>query len=142
MNKKSNSNNNLTLLDTFKQASKDLLFMSESDYPFETFFWQAEDKQTNINANLILQKTEHPPNTPVQFIDIDSFFTIATTEQDWHNSEDKETIKKYQNLVKVIKDNLTDITIARLGKIEIDVYIIGKTANSDFAGLLTKVIET
>lgn len=141
VNQTNNPNNHLTLLDTFKQASKDLLFMSESEYPFETFFWQAEDKK-NINAELILQKTGHPPNTPVKFINIDSFFAIATTEQDWHSSEDKETIKKYQNLVKVIKDNLTDITVARLGEIEIDVYIIGKTANGEFAGLSTKVIET
>jgi Nuclease A inhibitor-like protein len=141
-NETNNSNNEL-ILNALKEASKDLLFMSESEHPFEEFIWQAEDKeQKEITAELILQKTNHSPNTPLQFTDIDSFFAIATTEQDWHSSEDKETVKKYQNLVKIIKNNLTDVKVARTGEVEIDVYIIGKTPNQDFAGLSTKVIET
>ncbi len=115
--------------------------MSESEYPFEVFFWQSEDNKKDIKPELILQKTAHQ-DTPVEFIDIDSFFAIATTEQDWHSSEDRETAKKYQNLVKVIKENLSDLKVARVGEIEIDVYIIGKTPSSDFAGLSTKAIET
>jgi spermidine/putrescine-binding protein len=115
--------------------------MSESEYPFEVFFWEAEDKQ-DIKSELILQKTGHSPDTPIELIDIDSFFAIATAEQNWHSSEDKETVKKYRNLVKIIKDNLTDLKVARIGEIEIDVYIIGKTSSNDFAGLSTKVIET
>ncbi len=137
-----NSNNNL-IVDTLEQASRDLLFMSESEYPFEAFFWQAENQdKKDITTELISQKTAHPPNIPIQFTDVDSFFAIATTEQDWHNSEDRDTVSKYQNLVKVIKENLIDIKVARLGDIEIDVYIIGKTSDFNFAGLSTKVIET
>lgn len=133
--------NHSNLLDTLKQASKDLLFMSESEYPFEVFFWETEDKK-DIKSELILQKTGHSPDTPVELIDIDSFFAVTTTEQNWHSSEDRETVRKYQNLAKIIKDNLADLKVARIGEIEIDVYIIGKTPSSDFAGLSTKVIET
>lgn len=115
--------------------------MSESEYPFEVFLWENEDKE-DITPELILKKTGRSLNTPVEWVDLDSFFEIATTEQNWHSSKEKETVKKYQNLVKILKDNLTEIQVVRLGTIAIDVYIVGKTPSSDLAGLTTKVVET
>ncbi|BAZ16950.1 nuclease inhibitor homolog [Calothrix sp. NIES-4071] len=132
---------NQQLLDKLKQASDGLLFMSESEYPFEVFVWQSPEKQHG-SRELVLSKLNMPPDTKVEFVDLDSFFEVATTEEDWHSVEDKEIVKRYQNLVKVIKENLSDIKVARLGDIDIDVYIVGKTPLNDFAGLATKVIET
>jgi Nuclease A inhibitor-like protein len=132
---------NFSLIDILKQASDGLLFMSESEYPFEVFVWQSENQQ-DINSEFILKKTEHSLNTPIAFVNLESFFELATTEQDWHGIEEKETVKKFQFLVKTLKENLTDIKVARLGTIEIDVYIVGKTPDNKFAGLVTKAIET
>lgn len=131
----------LSLVDILKQASDGLLFMSESEYPFEFFLWESENQQ-DIKPEFILKKTGHSLDTPVAFVNLESFFQIATTEQDWHGIEEKETVRKFQTLVKTLKDNLTDIKVARLGTIEIDVYIVGKTPDNKFAGLVTKVIET
>lgn len=114
--------------------------MSESEYPFEVFLW-TEDKE-DITPEIILKKTGRSLDTPVEFVDLDSFFEIAASEQSWHSLEEKETVKRYQNLVKTLKDNLTDIKVVRLGTIAIDVYIVGKTPSSDLAGLTTKVVET
>lgn len=129
------------MLDILKQASNGLLFISESDYPFETFLWKTE-KQEKITPELIIQKAQHSLDTLVEFQDIDSLFEVATTEQSWHSPEEKETVKRYQNLSKVLKNNLTDIKVARLGRIKIDVYIFGKTVSGDLAGLATKIVET
>lgn len=129
------------MVEILKQASEGLLFMSESEYPFEVFFWKSEDKE-DITPEIILKKTGHSLNTPVEFVDIDSFFEVATTEQNWHSSKEKETVNRYQNLVKTLKDNLTEIQVVHLGTIAIDVYIVGKTPSSDLAGLTTKVVET
>lgn len=129
------------LLDKLKLASDGLLFMSESEYPFEVFLWHSKEKQL-LNAEFVLSKLNKPSDTKVEFVDLDSFFEVATTEEDWHSPEDKEIVKKYQNLVKIIKESLSDIKVARLGEIEIDVYIVGKAPSGDLAGLCTKVIET
>lgn len=115
--------------------------MSESEYPLEVFFWKSEENE-NISPEVILRKTGHSSNTPINFVDLDTFFEIATTEQNWHNSEEKAAVKRYQKLVKTIKDNLTDVKVARLGTITIDVYIVGRTTSGDLAGLATKVVET
>lgn len=135
------ASSNDELLDKLKLASDGLLFMSESEYPFEVFLWQSKEKQ-QVNPEFILSKLNKPSDTKVEFVDLDSFFDVATTEEDWHSKEDKEIVKKYQNLVKVIKENLGDIKVARLGDIEIDVYIIGQVPSGDLAGVCTKVIET
>ncbi|PAX51346.1 nuclease A inhibitor family protein [Brunnivagina elsteri] len=138
----SSQNPNQILLEKLKQASSNLLFPSESEYPFDVFLWKFIADKPEINRELILKQLEKPSDTQIEIVEIDPFFEIATTEQDWHGEEEKETVKKYQSLVKVIKENLTEIKVARIGKIEIDIYILGKTASNDIAGLSTKVIET
>jgi aspartyl aminopeptidase len=138
-NKNGALSENDQLLEKLKLASDGLLFMSESEYPFEIFSHQ--EKQL-LDAKSVLVLLDKPSDTKVEFTDLDSFFEVATTEEDWHSPEDKEIVKKYQNLVKVIKENLEDIKVVRFGDIDIDIYIIGKTPSGELAGLSTKVIET
>ena len=135
------ASSNDELLNKLKLATDGLLFMSESEYPFEVFFWQSKEKQ-QVDTEFVLSKLNKPSDTKVEFVDLDSFFEVATTEEEWHSKEDKEIVKKYQNLVKIIKENLSDIKVAKLGDIEIDVYIVGQVASGDLAGLSTKIIET
>jgi hypothetical protein len=132
---------NSQLREQLQQACDGLLFISEPDYPFEVFFWEASGSLVIIPER-ILQKTGHSVDTPIEVVDIDSFFAVATTEQEWHNQEERETLKKFHNLVETLKSYLTDIKVYRLGERSIDVYIVGKTSTGDLAGLSTKVVET
>ena len=74
-------------------------------------------------------------------MEIDDFFRNSVTAEDWHEDEEKATVKKFQNLVNVLKTNLTDLQVYRIGSKEIDVYIFGTTPDG-IAGISTKVIET
>ena len=132
---------NSKLRDQLQEASDGLVFISESDYPFEVFLWEASDSLV-ITPETFLKKTEHPVDTPVEVVDINSFFAVATTEQEWHNPEEREMVKKFQTLVETLKHNLSEIKVYRLGERSIDVYIIGKTSIGDYGGLSTKVVET
>ncbi|GAA6616162.1 nuclease A inhibitor family protein [Scytonema sp. NUACC26] len=129
------------LINVLKQASEGLLYMSESEYPFEVFLWD-DSKQKDITPECVLQKVGLPVDTLVEVVELDSFFEVAIAEQDWHNSEEKITVKKYQHLVQVLKKYLFDLQVMRFGKINIDVYIVGKTSDEYLAGLSTKVVET
>ncbi|RCJ36904.1 nuclease [Nostoc minutum NIES-26] len=124
-----------------KQASDGLLFMSESDYPFEVFFWSAQAKETLTDQKL-LQLTGHSQDVLVETVDLDYLFRNSAQEKDWHDRQQKETVKKFQSLVETLKANLSDIQVYRVGTINIDVYIVGKTPSGDLAGLSTKVVET
>lgn len=66
-----------SIADQFQQASKGLLFLSESDAPFEVIHWPA---QGELTPPKLLQLTGHPPDAPVELRTVDEFFAIATAE--------------------------------------------------------------
>ncbi len=131
---------NSEILEQLKQASSGLLFMSESDYPIEVFLW--EGVTPPVTPEIVLQQTSHGQDTPHEVVDIDSFFSRATTPQDWYEDEEKAVVAKFQKLLEVIKSNLKNPQVYRLGRIEIDVYIIGETQRGNLAGISTQVVET
>jgi hypothetical protein len=73
---------------------------------------------------------------------VDEFFARAIQEEDWHDEEERETVKRFQNLVSVLKQNLSHLQVFRVGNINIDAYIVGVTPSGDWTGLSTKLVET
>lgn len=127
------------IVDKLKAAADGLLMMSESEYPLEAFLWETKAPAT---PEKVLQQTNHSPDTPVKVVGVDDFFSVATTPEDWHGEEEKETVAKFQALVQTIKANLNNPQVYRVGEIEIDAYIVGETPEGNLAGIATKVIET
>lgn len=123
------------------QLSQDLLWTSESDYPFVAFFWELEDK-IELDIPTLLKITQNPLDTQVKTLEFESFFTRAVTPEDWHEEEEEENVKRYQNLVATLPEYLTDLQVYKVGEITIDVYILGRTYAGDLAGLSTVSIET
>jgi hypothetical protein len=101
------------LVSLLTEAVNGLLYMSESDYPFSVFLWHLPEPLT-IQAVL----TE-PLINPAQ----------ATAE-------------RYQHLKSLLTKHLENLQVFRLGKVEVNIYIVGKTASSSQVGLSTKSIET
>ena len=90
----------------------------------------------------MLQLTNHPPDAPVEVVTVDDFFAIAPQEEDWHDEEERETVKLFQNLVSVLKQNLSQLHVFRVGNTNIDACIVGVTPSGELAGLSTKLVET
>ncbi|MHC5596902.1 MAG: nuclease A inhibitor family protein [Nostoc sp.] len=128
------------ITEKLKQSSADLLMMSESDYPFEVFLWTAQ--ANGLTTQKLLQLTDHPHNSAIEEVTLDYFFRNCAYEQEWHDEQQKQNVKKFQTLVQILEDNLNEIKVYRIGTIDIDVYIVGKTSSGDLAGLSTKVVET
>jgi hypothetical protein len=122
-----------------KQASKGLLFLSETDAPFEVIHWQTQGELTPMK---VLQLTNHPPDAPLEMRTVDEFFAIVTAEEDWHDQEERETVQRFQNLVSVLKQNLSQLQVYRVGNTNIDAYIVGVADGGEWAGLSTKLVET
>ncbi|WP_218081046.1 nuclease A inhibitor family protein [Anthocerotibacter panamensis] len=121
-----------------EQASAGLLWMSESEYPFEVFVWDTEE----LTPAQLLARTDHPEGTALQITDLDTFFAEATRAQDWHGPEEEATVGRYRQLVQTLQANLTDLQVYRVGEVECAVYIVGKTPEGTLAGLATKMVET
>ena len=126
------------IVEKLKEASTGLLMMSESDYPFDVVQWEGAAPATQEK---ILQLTGSQ-DLPVEIVDLDYLFRNCAFEQEWHNELQKKDVKKFQTLVQTLKDNLSDISVYRVGQINIDAYIIGQTKDGDLAGVVTKLVET
>ncbi len=126
------------LLRGLKRLTEGLQFQSESDYPVEPFApdagWgaaSAEEVVASVKGG-----------AEARAVDFEDFFAPATEEQDWHDEEARARVRKFQALVKFLKERLTDVRVFKVGDAEADVYVIGRTASGDFAGVKTKVVET
>ena len=73
---------------------------------------------------------------------LSDFSAPLTTAQSWYGDDEKATMQKYQQLVKTLQANLTDLHVYTFGDTKQDIYVVGKTASGDFAGIHTKAVET
>lgn len=131
---------NQEIIQKLEQASNGLLMMSESDYPFTVVSWEGAAQET-LTPDKVLDLTAHPQDTLVEIVDIDHFFRNCVVEKEWHDEQQQQDVKKFQELVNSLKSELTDIKVYRVGTINIDVYILGKNAN-DLLGVSTQLVET
>ncbi|MDO1445716.1 nuclease A inhibitor family protein [Rhodocytophaga aerolata] len=121
-------------------ASKDLLYPSESDYPFDYVEWETGNEK--LTKKRIRQLTGKAGKEPVKSVSLEDFFKQVTEEKDWYGEEEKATAERFRKLQQVLENNLTHVRVFKVGKIEIDAYIVGKTNEGKCAGLSTKVVET
>ncbi len=62
---------------------------------------------------------------------------------DFFHAVPSEDRAKYQKLAKVLAEHLAAVKVYKIGdEAEKDVYILGKTADSRWAGLKTRVVKT
>ena len=126
------------IIDRLKQATTDLLWSSESDYPFEIVTWElgVELTPTDLFSNI------YDTDLAVESITLTDLFEPALTIEDWYEQAELDLVDRYTNLLDAINTNLAEVQVFRVGEVEIDIYIIGKTPTDDIVGLKTLSVET
>lgn len=125
-------------IEAISEASEGLLYMSESDYPFEIVaFGEAQDGVESKLKSL----SNHPEAEP-EIETLDYFFRNQVKEYEGDNAERKQMIQGFRQLQKVLNEHLSDIKVYRIGSVQIDAFIIGRLKTGGYAGLRTKLIET
>jgi hypothetical protein len=126
------------IIDRLKQATTDLLWSSESDYPFEVVSWELgiELTPTDLFSNI------YDTDLAIESISLTDLFEPVLTIEDWYEDAELALVDRYTNLLDLINTNLSGVQVFRVGEVEIDVYIIGKTLTGDIIGLKTRSVET
>jgi hypothetical protein len=127
------------LVAQLKAATDGLLFMSESDYPFEVLYWTRPGGM--ITAERIAELTGHAGEV-VEERSIDDFFRGATTIYDGQTAQEIATVERYRQLVKLLRRRLSFPRVYRFGAIQIHGVVVGVTNAGAWAGLSTIQIET
>lgn len=129
-----------TLMTLLQAATTDLLWLSEMDAPFTMVYWQTPAADRSVET--LLQLTHQPPTTPVKVLDMDHFFAVATEDQDWFGEEERAIAARYRELVALLKQHLSNLTVYQVGEVSLDLYIIGQTPAGSLMGLATQASET
>ena len=71
-----------------------------------------------------------------------SEFTDDTESDVQPGARDWADAAKFAKLRKALESSLTDLRVYRVGKVTVDVYLVGTTKGGELAGVHTKSIET
>jgi Nuclease A inhibitor-like protein len=126
------------IIDLLTKTTTDLLWSSESDYPFEIVTWP-------LGTELIptaLFKDLPDADRSIETMTVADLFAPVLTIEDWYEAEELAQVNRYTDLIHAIESNLIDLQVFRVGEVEIAIYIVGKTPDGDLVGLKTYVVET
>jgi transcription termination factor NusB len=121
------------------EAAKELLYPSETDAPFVPFAWQ---NMHEITTEKLMLATRHKVDTPVEGMELDDFFAPVTRVEEWLDDRERATALRFQELKETLQNYLTDISVYRVGIVNVDVYIVGMAEGGYVAGVATKLVET
>lgn len=126
-------------LQKIKDAASGLLYLSESDYPFEAVHIQADASSLGDH---LLAHSGKPKGTQVEPITLEHFLRNMVKVYPGATPGQQQTAQRFQYLQQVLQEELTDINVYRIGSIQVDAFIIGKLNDGTYGGLRTKLVET
>jgi hypothetical protein len=122
------------LLDEITKSTTGLTYISETDAAIEPFF-AARDKEKNIFNRIAGHQLREEREAS-------EFFSRLTKIRDWFGPREIARAKRFALLEKLLAENLHDIKAIRIGRINIDIYVVGRDADENLVGIKTKAVET
>jgi hypothetical protein len=115
------------ILQSLKEKTAGVFFMSESDYPFEVVNW---DNIEPTEQFLLGIPSEYPSNV-VEEADFGTFYEKYAARS-----------PEYKPFLDILRDNLTDLKVYRVGRVNIGIFIVGKSEEGAWLGVSTRSVET
>jgi hypothetical protein len=122
------------------KSAEGLLFMSETDHPLEPF--RLEGAGAEPDEARLRTLAGAAGGARVEVVTPEKFFAAATAEQSWKGEAELATARRFQKLLRVLKLELADLRVYRVGEIDMRVYVLGKSPSGSWLGLTTRVVET
>ncbi len=127
------------LIKQIKNYAADLYYISETDAEILPFVGEQAE---SVNNEVILRQTKNDPDSPIEEKIFTEFFERLTKIQEWFGDEEKETAEKYLSLRTLLEENLSDLKVFKIGKTQLNIYVVGLSTENKLLGVKTKAIET
>ena len=134
-------NKKKSLKDDIISLSSDLMYPSESDEKIEYFEMEVSTDEKLSLANFSMYNGIRP-EIEIEEIDFESFFKPLIKAEDWFGEDEKKWAEDSLKLKQLLTEKLKEIKILKVGRVEIDVYLFGKSEECKWEGIKTKLIET
>ena len=127
------------LIEELEEATRGLSFMSESDYPLEVLRWEGV---ASLTPEFLRGLTGHDPAVPVEVLSAAEFFRAAASEPEWKGGAELAAARRFQALLRLLEENLSDLKVFRVGVVNMPAYVLGRGPSGGLIGLSTRVVET
>lgn len=127
------------ILSELARAASGLLYMSESDYPFEPIRLEGTDEP---NPERLRELAGMGADARVETRGLEEFFGGVAAELPPGGGAGVARPASFENLVRTIKEHLTDVKVYKVGEVNIPVLILGRSGSGSWLGLSTRVVET
>ncbi len=114
--------------------TKDLLFMSESDYPWQVLYL-GEDKEQALKRLPFDVSQAHS-------VEVEYLLRNHTKDESWYSEEELATAERYRQFLSFLKQEVKNVSAYRFGEIEVHIYIIAQLPNGEWIAMKTISVET
>ena len=121
------------------KAAEGLLYSSEADYPLEPFSWT---DPAAFSPAALPKLAGLPDSTKVTQQDAGAFFAPMLRVDDPESADARARAARFKKLARLLQRTLRDLTVYKLGAVEMPTFIVGQLADGTVAGLRTTVVET
>ena len=126
----------------FERAVAGLVYSSESDRPFEFFSIPYPGRRSGPDAEDFARLVGAESSQRVEERSLTDFFARHTATSDPYDTAAQRLRPRYEELMRLLTSRLRDVTVYRLGKVEVECYIAGLDGSGNLAGLKTVAVET
>lgn len=124
---------------TLEQAVDGLLFPSETDAPIELFAWPEAQP---FSPDALRAQLGLADDARLTTMDIESFFAPAVRIEDWFSPERRARAERFQQLLSLLKQQLSAIHVYQFGQTEMPTVVLGHDEQGRLRGIKTTVVET
>lgn len=125
--------------DRITNAANGLFYISETDAEMIPFVWTNAE---SVTAEKILELAATTGDQSVETAEPEVFFARLTQVRDWYGDREKAKAARFAELYRVLKTELSDLHVFRIGRIRIDIIIVGIDGEGRLAGVRTVAVET
>jgi histidine triad (HIT) family protein len=129
-----------TFNEDLEKLTKNLFFISESDYPLKPLYLLGKNEKPT--AEVALKLAGKPAGEKIKELKLADFLLPMTREKPWLPADRQGPTRRFRALEKFLGDNLRDIRVYKIGRIAMDVCVLGIDKEGNLAGFKTKVVET
>jgi hypothetical protein len=132
------------LMSRLEEAASGLLFPSESDFPLTPFRFGG-DAGEEPTGEALLRAEGRDAGAAVEVVGVDDFFAPVVEEpagDEGGDGGEGSDAKRFEALVALLKKELGDLRVVRVGSVDIDVYVVGRCASGEWIGVKTHLVET
>jgi hypothetical protein len=130
---------NNELKGSLSEALQGLIYISETDAEITPF---EGGPAGEVTAASLLAAAGAASDSPVEERGFEEIFARLTRIYEGAGEEQEATAGRFAALKSLLEASLRDLKVFKVGRIQVDVYMVGLDAEGNLSGVKTKAVET